>query len=453
MSSPIIILASQSVQRRKLFDLLNIPYQVRPSGAEELSTVRTSVAALVRHNALLKADEISAQYPEAVVIGCDTVVSVGNKRLVLKPRTLKEARDNLKDLMARPQWVYSGLAVVQRSTGRRRVDYEKTRVFMRRLTDREIAAYHRRVSPLDKAGGFDIEGLGSLFIRRIEGCYTNVIGLPMAKLRLMLQRFGVKVLGVMLLCGVSGCATEYNLAKRQQRTYLYGTEREIEMGAAVARRVVAQAAMLDDVDANERVRNIVARLSAVTDSRHLVYNVRIIDDSEEKEPIINAFALPGGYVFLFKGLLAAVENDDQLAGVIAHEMAHVTARHGIERLQKSYAALLAQLASTQAGGGFAYGVNLAVASLMTEYSQADEFEADELAVRYMAAAGYDPREMAAFLKILKAEQDRKLRNFSYWRSHPYLSQRAANINTIMTGTVEFRDYIRLINSAKDPGRL
>ena len=73
-------------------------------------------------------------------------------------------------------------------------DYEKTKIFMNKLSEPEINRYHGKTFPLDKAGGFDIEGRGGLFIKRIEGCYSNVIGLPLAKLRLMLKKFGVDVL-------------------------------------------------------------------------------------------------------------------------------------------------------------------------------------------------------------------------------------------------------------------
>ena len=74
------------------------------------------------------------------------------------------------------------------------MDYEKTKVFMIPLGDEEIDRYHKQVSPLDKAGGFDIEGRGSVFIHRIEGCYSNVIGLPIAKLATMLKKVGVSIL-------------------------------------------------------------------------------------------------------------------------------------------------------------------------------------------------------------------------------------------------------------------
>ena len=92
---------------------------------------------------------------------------------------MREAKKNLKELMAKPHWVYSGVAVVDAKTGRRQLGYEKTKVFMTKLSDQAISRYHKLVSPLDKAGGFDIEGKGALFIGRIEGCYFNVVGLPL----------------------------------------------------------------------------------------------------------------------------------------------------------------------------------------------------------------------------------------------------------------------------------
>ena len=115
-------------------------------------------------------------------------------RLILKPRDLQEAKKNLKELMAKPHWVYSGVAVIDAQTGRKKIGFEKTKVFMTKLSDEAIDRYHKLVSPLDKAGGFDIEGKGALFIPRIEGCYFNVVGLPLAKLAEMLKKFGVSTL-------------------------------------------------------------------------------------------------------------------------------------------------------------------------------------------------------------------------------------------------------------------
>src|SRR6185503_13609776 len=102
-----------------------------------------------------------------------------------------------------------------------------------------------------------------------------------------------------------------------------------------------------------------------------------------------------------------IKNDDQLAGVIAHEVGHITAKHGIKNLQNSYAALALQLASIPAGGEAAAGVNVALTSLFTSYSQKAELEADALGIKYMKKAGYNPEEMNTFLEIIQREDAKK----------------------------------------------
>ena len=165
-----------------------------PSRAEETTTITTTPSALVQYNARIKAEEVASRTKEAIVIGADTAVYIGHKEIILKPKNLNEAKRKLKVLFSRPHWVYTGVCVIDSLTGKNLLSYEKTKVFMSPLTEEQIGRYHQRVSPLDKAGGFDIEGLGSVFIHRIEGCYTNVIGLPMARLFRMLQEMGVSVL-------------------------------------------------------------------------------------------------------------------------------------------------------------------------------------------------------------------------------------------------------------------
>jgi septum formation protein len=189
-----VILASASVQRKKLLKLAGIPFTVRPSHASEKEAITTTCSALVKHNALLKARSVASRMKKGIVIGADTIVYAGHRQIIGKPKDLEDARRILKILFSRPQWVYTGVALIDADSRREIVDYEKTKVFMHRLSDEEIDRYHRITSPLDKAGGFDIEGRGGLFINRIEGCYSNVIGLPMAKLRVMLKDLGISLL-------------------------------------------------------------------------------------------------------------------------------------------------------------------------------------------------------------------------------------------------------------------
>jgi septum formation protein len=189
-----LVLASASPQRRKLMKILGLPFVVRPSRAQEITQLSRGPAHLVQANALLKARDVAKKMRDGLIIGSDTVVLSSKGRLILKPKDLKVAKKNLKELMAAPHWVYSGVAVIDVQSGRREVAFEKTKIFMAAMSDQSISRYHQHVSPLDKAGGFDIEGRGALFIPRIEGCYFNVVGLPLALLAKMLKKFGVHVL-------------------------------------------------------------------------------------------------------------------------------------------------------------------------------------------------------------------------------------------------------------------
>jgi septum formation protein len=189
-----LILASGSPQRRKLMKILGLPFIIAPSRAKESTRMTNGCARLVKTNALLKALDVARRRHIGIVIGSDTLVYSSKRRVISKPRNMREAKKNLKELMAGPHWVYSGVAVVDARSGRKEVGFEKTKVFMTKISDKAINRYHKLVSPLDKAGGFDIEGKGALFIGRIEGCYFNVVGLPLAKLAAMLKNFGVNVL-------------------------------------------------------------------------------------------------------------------------------------------------------------------------------------------------------------------------------------------------------------------
>jgi septum formation protein len=189
-----IILASGSPQRKALLKSLGVPFKVKRSQAEEAHKITSNCANLVKKNALLKAQDVAGRVREGIVIGADTVVYTGNKQIIGKPKNDKDARRILRILFSAPQWVYTGVAVVDARTGIQAISYEKTKVHMYPLSDQEINNYHKKMAPYDKAGGFDIEGYGSLFIKRIEGCYTNVIGLPMAKLAIMLKEFNINLM-------------------------------------------------------------------------------------------------------------------------------------------------------------------------------------------------------------------------------------------------------------------
>ncbi len=255
--------------------------------------------------------------------------------------------------------------------------------------------------------------------------------------------FGFQISSFILIlscCALAGCTTEYNLATQQQETLLYGTEKEVAIGEAVAAQWEAREELVTDVDVNERVQGILNRITAVCDRKDIVYFIKVID-----KDLLNAVSLPGGYIYVFKGLIDKVDNDDQLAGVIAHEVGHITAKHAVKRIQNAYGALILQGLATQSTAQVAKGVNFALTSLFIEHSQEDEFQSDRLSVKYLKKAGYDPREMVKFLEKLKKEQeDTPLRQYSYWRTHPFVSQRISVVNQEITGKLEFRDYLNLM---------
>jgi septum formation protein len=171
---------------------MGLKFTVALSRANECHVLRGKASRIVMDNAMEKALDVSRRYRSGIVIGADTVVLVG-KKMIGKPRNLKDARRTLKLLSSKPQWVYSGVAVIDIDNDKRYLDYEKTKIYMYKLSDKQIKNYFKKVSPLDKAGSFDIQGLGGIFIDRIEGCFYNVVGLPIAKLAGMLRLAGIDI--------------------------------------------------------------------------------------------------------------------------------------------------------------------------------------------------------------------------------------------------------------------
>ena len=187
-----IILASKSKARQKLLRQTGLKFQIAESRVKEEEILKGRCSHFVISNALRKAHNIASKLDSGVVIGADTVVLVG-KKIIGKPKTMTDARSTLKTLAKKPQWVYTGLAVIDIDNGKIYTDYEKTKVYMYPLSDRQIRDYFRKISPFDKAGSFDVQGPGSIFIDRIEGCFYNVVGLPLAKLAKIFRKIGIDI--------------------------------------------------------------------------------------------------------------------------------------------------------------------------------------------------------------------------------------------------------------------
>ncbi|MDD4953951.1 MAG: Maf family protein, partial [Candidatus Omnitrophica bacterium] len=255
-----IYLASASKARRELLKNLGLKFKVLPSRLKERRRLGGfSYPQLVKTNALKKAKEVEGRVKSGIIIAADTI-TVQDGKIFGKPADLKAARAMLKKLASRPQWLYTAVAVIDKDKNKVLVDYEKTKIYMDKLTDKEITEYFSRVSPLDKAGSFDIQGRGAFFIRRIEGCFYNVVGLPLRTLYRMLKKLGISLSVIFLfsaLCSLtsvlSGCSTEYNIVTGQEESFYYSTDKETQMGVAISRQVEEEYKLADDPLLQKRV--------------------------------------------------------------------------------------------------------------------------------------------------------------------------------------------------------
>lgn len=194
---PEVILASNSPRRKELLRVIGLRFRVVPSLVEEGNHPDSNPVQLARRFALAKASAVARLEPEAIVIGADTIV-VSDGEVLGKPHDAKDAVRMLRGLSGRQHEVISGLAVVAGSgpaRGQVLVTHDVTSVRFRTLSEKEIAAYVASGEAADKAGAYGIQGRASLFVTRIEGCYFNVVGLPVARLGQMLQKCGVDLLG------------------------------------------------------------------------------------------------------------------------------------------------------------------------------------------------------------------------------------------------------------------
>ncbi|HKV35974.1 MAG TPA: M48 family metallopeptidase [Pyrinomonadaceae bacterium] len=185
-----------------------------------------------------------------------------------------------------------------------------------------------------------------------------------------------------------------------------GTEKEVRQGREAAAEVDRQAKFIDDPLITEYVNRVGQNIVLHSDAK-VPFTIKVIDSDE-----VNAFALPGGFFYVNKGLLLAADNEAELAGVMAHEIAHVAARHAVENQAKAslleYAALGA---SIFLGGipGMIYQntAGIGLLGIFMKFSRGAEEEADKLGIQYMYAAGYDPGAMATMFEKLEAKNKKK----------------------------------------------
>ncbi|HWY69511.1 MAG TPA: M48 family metallopeptidase [Terriglobales bacterium] len=209
---------------------------------------------------------------------------------------------------------------------------------------------------------------------------------------------------------------------------LFSKEQDVQVGQESAAQVRKQMTMVKDPFLNQYVNSIGKRLANAQEARDsgFPFTFEVVAD-----PSINAFALPGGPMFINSGLLKAVDNEAQLAGVMGHEMSHVILRHGTNQATKSQMIQLpAVLGSQMAGGSMMgqlaqLGIGLGANSVLLKFSRGAESQADLLGSHLMAESGYDPVQMAKFFQ--KLEADGGARGPQFFSDHPNPGNRQAAI--------------------------
>jgi septum formation protein len=181
---PRLILASASPRRREILAAAGILFEAHPSSVREETRDGETPEQLVRRLAMQKAAEVALRFPLDIVLGCDTEVVIDGRTLG-KPRDDRHAAEMLRLLSGRSHIVLSGLCLI--AGEKISVETAATTVWISPMSESEIAAYVASGEPRDKAGAYAIQGLAARFVERIEGCYFNVVGLPVATLYRMLR--------------------------------------------------------------------------------------------------------------------------------------------------------------------------------------------------------------------------------------------------------------------------
>jgi len=219
------------------------------------------------------------------------------------------------------------------------------------------------------------------------------------------RRFLIGTGGAAALTALAGCVSTNKATGRSSFTGLYSVQDDIRLGRQEHPKMLeAFGGEYDNARLQSYVERVGRQLATHTEYQQFPYHFTLLNTS-----IVNAFALPGGYVYVSRGLMALASNEAEMAGVLAHELGHVNARHTAERMSAGTLAQMGVLAGAIGAAALGLpgemaqvGQQIAMASIQS-YSRKQEFEADMLGVRYMSKAGYDPNGMVTFLSTLREQ--------------------------------------------------
>jgi predicted Zn-dependent protease len=220
----------------------------------------------------------------------------------------------------------------------------------------------------------------------------------------------------------------------------YSIEKEIALGKGLAQQVEKQAKLINDPVIAEYVNRVGQNLVRNSDAK-VPFTIKVIDSEE-----VNAFALPGGFFFVNSGLILKADNEAELAGVMAHEIAHVAARHGTRQATRGEIAQIGMIPLIFMGGWTGYGIYQAASVLVPigflQFSRSMESEADMLGLQYMYKAGYDPTSFVDFFEKIETLEKRKPGTMAkVFSTHPMTDDRIAaaqkNIQTLLVAKPEY----------------
>lgn len=239
----------------------------------------------------------------------------------------------------------------------------------------------------------------------------------------------MRFVALMLIAGaVAGCAR--NPATGQNELMLVSEAQEIQMGQQYDSQVVAAIGLYPDPALQSYVQTLGARLAATSERPNLPWTFRVVDD-----PAVNAFAVPGGFIYVTRGILAHMTNEAQLATVLGHEIGHVTARHTAAQMSKEQLATLGLVVGSIASkrvAQYAGVASQALSVLFLKFSRDNENQADELGVRYSSRANFDSREMANVMRLLDKLSSESGGRLPEWlATHPDPGNRVEHINQLV----------------------
>lgn len=246
------------------------------------------------------------------------------------------------------------------------------------------------------------------------------------------------------LITVAGCAT--NPVSGKSNFVLMSEEKEVAMGTQNHQQILKQYSVYEHPELQRYVENLGQKLAAESHRSHLKFKFTLLDS-----PQVNAFALPGGYIYITRGIMAYMNNEEELAGVLGHEIGHVTARHGVRQHGAQTAAGIIGLIATIATGSqqVAQASNQLGGALIRGYGRSHELEADRLGAEYLAVSGYDPEKMLGVVGILKDQEEFELQRAREEGRQPRVYHGV--FSTHPRNDQRLQEVIRAAEKFKNPG--